>query len=305
MNDVFLVSCDIIEELKLDTETVLLEKALEKRGIQTRLVTWENGSVSWSETPLAINRVVSSYMLNPDQFIEWSKKVEKHTTLWNSSPVIEWNIHKKYLIELSKSEIPVPETLHIPKTTQKTITEILDDFPFNDFVLKPCVCNGSIGLKRFNKDSPDLESHFDNLIKHGYYQDFEFTDQIFEYPPGDILIQRYVPEIKTHGEASLFYFGGEFSHAVLKKPKDGDFRAHTIWGAAADHYAPSENEINVGLESLAVVGHPIEFARIDMIPTIPDPMIIEVELLDPFFFFEFAEGTVELYADHIQNHLTK
>lgn len=305
MSDVLLVSCDLIEELKLDTETVLLEKVLEKRGIQTRLVTWENQSIQWNEAPLAINRVVSSYMFNPDKFVDWSKKVEKHTTLWNSSPVIEWNIHKKYLLKLIDSGIPVPETKYIPQTTQETISEILDEFPFNDFVLKPCICNGSIGLKRFQKDSADLETHYNNLITHGYKQDFEFTDDIFEYSPGDILIQRYVPEIKTHGEASLFYFGGEFSHAVLKKPKPGDFRAHTIWGAAADHYTPREKEIDVGLNSLEVVGHPIEFARIDLIPIRPVPLIIEVELLDPFFFFEFVKGTVELYADHIESFLNR
>lgn len=303
MSDVILVSCDLIEELKIDTETALLKEALAKRGIRTKLVTWEDNSVKWGETTLAINRVVSSYVFNPEKFIEWSKKVEKNTILWNSSQVIEWNIHKKYLIELFDSGIPVPELHFIPKNTSKNIAEILDEFPFDDFVLKPCVCNGSIGLRRFQPDSTELESHFRNLIKNGYQQDFEFTDRVFEYPPGDILIQRYVPEIKTHGEASLFYFGGGFSHAVLKKPKSGDFRAHTIWGAAVDHYIPSTKEIEVGLDSLNIVGHPIEFARIDMIPTKPVPLIIEVELIDPFFFFEFAAGTVDLYADHVQNFL--
>ena len=199
MSDVYLVSCDLIEELKLDTETALLKEALGKRGIITKLVTWEDNSVKWGETTLAINRVVASYMFDPEKFIEWSRNVEQNTTLWNSSKVIEWNIHKQYLIELSDSGVPVPDLHLIPKNTSKKMADILDEFPFDDFVLKPCVSNGSIGLRRFQPDSIELESHFRNLTVNGYKHLWEFTDRVFECPPVDILIQRYVPEIKTHG----------------------------------------------------------------------------------------------------------
>lgn len=305
MVDVFFVSCDLIEELGIDTETSILREALNKRGIQSALVTWEDESVEWDEAPLAINRIVTTYQWHPEEFLIWAKKVERITPLWNSSPVLKWNIHKKYLLELQQHGISVPETLMIEQNMERKIEEILEEVPWDEVVLKPGIGEGSAGLRRFKKDSHGLAEHFWNLNRDGYEQVFDFSEQAFEYPARDTLIQRYVPEIETRGEASLFYFGEEYSHAVLKKPKSGDFRAHSVWGAEVAHYDPGDREIQVGFDSLGVVGDSVEFARIDLIPSRPEPTIIEVELLDPYFFFEFVPGTVDLYANHIEDNLKR
>ncbi|MBC8224171.1 hypothetical protein H8E65_06250 [Candidatus Bathyarchaeota archaeon] len=55
--------------------------------------------------------------------------------------------------------------------------------------------------------------------------------------------------------------------------------------------------------SLEAVGHPIEYARIDMIPTDSNPLVIEVELIDPNLFFDHLPETVESFADHIEYSL--
>jgi glutathione synthase/RimK-type ligase-like ATP-grasp enzyme len=170
--------------------------------------------------------------------------------------------------------------------------------------MKTCICEGSAGLKRFNKDSPDMDSHFRNLNKNGFQQVFD-SFGTFDYLPGDTLVQEYVPEIVENGEVSLFYFGGKFSHAVSKKPKPGDFRAHSIWGAEVSVCKPSEEEITVGLDCLEVVGHPIEYARIDYIPTSTGPKIIEVELIDPAFFFDHVPETIKSFANHVENFLNQ
>jgi len=39
-----------------------------------------------------------------------------------------------------------------------------------------------------------------------------------------VLVQPFVPEIQSEGEWSLVFFGGAFSHAVLKVPGAGDYR---------------------------------------------------------------------------------
>ena len=80
-------------------------------------------------------------------------------------------------------------------------------------------------------------------------------------------------------------------------------RAHPIWGAEIQRYSPSDVEIDVAIRSLKVVGYPTEFARIDMIPIESGPLIIEIELIDPFLFFDHLPDTVESYADHIENFL--
>ena len=47
--------------------------------------------------------------------------------------------------------------------------------------------------------------------------------------------------IKSEGEYSLFYLGGEYSHAILKTPTDGDFRSQEEYGAQIKSVQPCES----------------------------------------------------------------
>ena len=55
---------------------------------------------------------------------------------------------------------------------------------------------------------------------------------------GDVVIQRLVPEIRSHGEISLMFFGGDFSHAVSKRPKAGEFRVQERLGGMITRTEP-------------------------------------------------------------------
>jgi glutathione synthase/RimK-type ligase-like ATP-grasp enzyme len=301
LETVFLVSS--IDLIHADTESIYLEKELKKRGFKSTIVSWDDPTIQWGEATLSISRTTSTYFNNPEKFIEWARKVEETSTLWNSSPVMEWNYHKRYLIQLQKYGIPMPETILIPKDTEKSMDSILELIPWDDFIMKPCIGAGSGGLQRFSKDSTDLEAHFRNLNRNGFKQVFNFGE--LEFIPCDTLVQPFIPEIIMNGEASLIFFGGKYSHSMIKKVKTGDFRAHPIWGAEVYRYYPSEEEIDVALQSLEVVGHSTEYARIDMIPTSSDPLIIEVELIDPNLFFDHLPETVKSFADHIENFIKK
>ena len=287
----------------VEIESIILKEALTKREIESSIVNWDDPKVNWGEATLVICRTPGSYVLKPEKFIDWAKTVEETSTLWNPSPVIEWNYHKRYLLKLQEQEIPMPETTIILQNTEQSMNEILETIPWDDFILKPCISGGSAGLKRFSKESPDLETHFRNLNKHGFSEAFSFGE--FDFLPCDTLVQPYIPEVTENGEISLIFFGGEYSHGVIKKPLIGDFRAHPIWGAEVQMHSPSAREVEVAYRSLEVVGCPIEFARIDMIPTESDPMIIEVELIDPFLFFDHIPETAESYADHIEKFIKK
>ena len=65
---------------------------------------------------------------------------------------------------------------------------------------------------------------------------------------------------------------------------------------------PSEDELKVGDKVLSVMD-PTDYARIDMVNTARGPLIIEVELIEPFLFFDMFSETAEVFADHIKNSL--
>jgi len=286
-----------------DHETAYIKKALNKRGFKASINNWDDPKVDWSQSDLTISRGTSTYIWrgNTQKFLEWSRQVEEKSTLWNPSHLMEWNHHKKYLIELQKHGIPMPETILIPQNIDQSMKEILDTIPWNDFIIKPCIGAGSCGLRRFTKESPDLETHFKKLNKYGYKQVYSFGEP--EFNPCDTLVQPYVPEVTSSGEASLIFFGGEYSHSVIKKVKAGDYRAHPIWGAVVQLYHPSTEEVEACYRALSVAPSDSHYARIDLIPASSGPLLIEVELIDPMFFFDHVLETVESFADHIENSL--
>ena len=55
---------------------------------------------------------------------------------------------------------------------------------------------------------------------------------------GALRVQPFLPAIESHGEWSLVFLGGEFSHAVRKWPAPGDFRVQTQVGGRFEPALP-------------------------------------------------------------------
>jgi glutathione synthase/RimK-type ligase-like ATP-grasp enzyme len=284
----------------VDEETRYLIESLKKRDISSRVENWDDPDVNWSQYSLCINRTTSNYMRHPTEYIEWAKRVEKETQLWNSAKILEWNHHKGYLLELQDSGIKTPPTVLTRRTAQTPLNEIT---PVNwkDIVIKPAITAGSFGLKKLKPRSEEATQHYDNILNQGYIQ-VAPDGTPYECPACDVIIQEYLSEITEKGEASLIYFDGKYSHAIIKKPAKDDFRAHPMWNASMGIHKATPTEIEFGYSILDIVPDNTHYARIDMIPG-KQPTVIEVELIEPMLFFNFFPQTVELFAKHIATHI--
>jgi glutathione synthase/RimK-type ligase-like ATP-grasp enzyme len=282
-----------------DNETIYLIKALKEREIQSSRESWDDPNADWSKPDLCIHRN-SPYFLEPKKFLEWTKNLEKNTTVWNSLKVTEWNHNKRYLIDLEEAGIPIPSTVMIEQDAEEPLQYYLEGKDWKEIILKPTITAGSLGLQRFKSGSPESEEHFQVINKKGITQTIPGAGEYY-LPPSETLVQEYLPEIITAGEVSLIYFGGKYSHSVIKKVKSGDFRAHPLWGAAVEPYKASVEERAVADSALEVAGDFIHFARIDLLNLKGGPVIIEVELIEPWLFFDYFPDTVNTYADHIAN----
>jgi glutathione synthase/RimK-type ligase-like ATP-grasp enzyme len=69
------------------------------------------------------------------------------------------------------------------------------------------------------------------------------------------LVQEYVSEVIQQGELSLMFFGDEYSHAVIKRPKSGDFRVQTDFGGSVEPVQPSEDAIQFATRVLHRTPH--------------------------------------------------
>ena len=111
------------------------------------------------------------------------------------------------------------------------------------------------------------------------------------------MIQPFLPSIVTAGEWSLFFFAGEYSHAVLKIPKTGDFRVQEEYGSSVQAAHPSESQQQLALQAVQAVGQRLLYARVDLVE-LPsgDPAVIELELIEPSLYFPYDPASPARFA---------
>ena len=83
-----------------------------------------------------------------------------------------------------------------------------------------------------------------------------------DYPQG-VIVQPYIREIETAGETSLVFLDGQFSHAVLRMPPQGEWRANSAYGVAVSPAAPPEKAIETARQILDMLPQMPAYARID------------------------------------------
>jgi glutathione synthase/RimK-type ligase-like ATP-grasp enzyme len=98
-----------------------------------------------------------------------------------------------------------------------------------------------------------------------------------------------IEEIGRTGEFSLMLFDGEFSHAVVKRPKSGDFRVQPhLGGVTLPSKAPPGAE-QLARRALAAAPAKATYGRVDIIPDDEGVLrIMELELIEPALFLDHA-----------------
>src|SRR5262249_12250351 len=155
----------------------------------------------------------------PEQFQQWIDRVEdRGAGLWNPARVVRCNADKIYLRELQEKGVTIPETIWLESQTQADLQSVLEKQGWQKAVVKPRISATSF---RSWVTSPEhagnQQSAFDELLA-----------------ASGAVVQRFVDEVQTRGEWSLMFFGGKYSHAVLKQPKAGDFRVQEEYGGSAE-----------------------------------------------------------------------
>ena len=105
------------EMAKPDPESHLLIHELGLLGITSELISWR-APLDWSLFDLVVIRTPWDYFLHLEEFLSWVEDVEKVTKVLNSSRILRWNSHKKYLKELSSFGVPTVPTVWVTKNQQ-------------------------------------------------------------------------------------------------------------------------------------------------------------------------------------------
>jgi glutathione synthase/RimK-type ligase-like ATP-grasp enzyme len=262
---------------KPDLETSGLVARLSALGCEAAQLTWDS-EVDWSGYDLIVLRTPWDYVERLEEFLTWIRRVDETTKLLNPAATIEWNAHKRYLLELQASGVPVVATTMLTQADQPSIAAFLAQFAGSEVVAKPAIGIGAIGALRGAADNPNMLDHIATLLAEG-----------------DVLIQPFLEEVERAGEVSLIYVNGEYSHAVRKLPKPGDYRVQDHHGGTVEPYEPTKLERSTAEQALKVAPNRTLYARIDLVQHKGRPVVMELELIEPELFLRFSDAGMNEY----------
>jgi glutathione synthase/RimK-type ligase-like ATP-grasp enzyme len=272
-----------------DLETPLLAEALRREGVAAEIAVWREPR-DWGRASLVLLRTPWDYPSHLQEFLAWASQVAAVTRLCNGPDVVRWNLHKGYLLDLGARGVPIVPTRLVrrcePVDAQRAIAEAARQFCARELVVKPAVGLNASGALRAEADSRHLANHLSSLLDLG-----------------DALIQPFAPSVLDAGELSLVFLGGEFSHAVRKTPRPGDYRVQNNHGGTAAPYPPATRELATARAALAIAPRKTTYARVDMVYLDDEPAVMELELIEPELFLRFWEPAAAAFARAVKAEL--
>lgn len=271
-------------------EENLLKVALEKRDLNVHRINWDHPTFDWSSTKMILCRTTWDYSDRVAEFRDWLKKVAKETEIVNGLELLLWNMDKHYLQELIDAGINIAPSLFLEIGEERSLQEVITSKRWKDVILKPVIAAGARNTFRINQSNiAEIETIFKALIKKE-----SFVLQEFQY------------RILYKGEISFMLFGGAFSHAVLKKAKEGDFRVQQDWGGTVYDYNPTEKEIEFSEKVIRYFDQVPTYARVDVFWDNNNELCLaEIELIEPELWFRNYPKGADLLAEVIEQKIKR
>lgn len=251
----------------------LLASALDGLGATVVAAPWDTVDPA-RDAGVVCLRSTWDYHLRWDEFKDWVGRFEPGR-LWNPPATVLWNADKLYLRDLASAGIALPRTKWFEPGERPAVVALLEEWGATRAVLKPRVSATAFGTHAISRDRGVAEGDWAALERSG------------------CLLQQFVPEIQSRGEISLVFLDGDFSHAVLKRPNDGDFRVQTDFGGSLETTTAADRSIGFAEAVLAAAARPWLYARVDLVETAGGPLLMELELIEPDLFLT-PEGASRL-----------
>lgn len=265
-----------------------LPSALARAGIDSEPAVWSSDAVIWETFDGVIVRSCWDYHLRYEEFRAWLERLDaSRLPIWNSVASIEWNSHKSYLIDLERRGVPIVPTRLVEGAGADTIERLVHDERWSRFVLKPAVSASGYETHALDASS---ERETRRIIEKAAAR-------------GAVLVQPFVDEIPTHGEHSLIFIDGAFSHAAIKRASGSEFRVQTEHGGSVEGIDVESWLIEAGARVLAALPEVPLYARVDGVVRGDQFLLMELELIEPNLFLELLPGSYERLAEAVRGRL--
>ncbi|MEN0652963.1 MULTISPECIES: ATP-grasp domain-containing protein [Hyphobacterium] len=259
-------------------EFAAIRPACEAAGIELVEAIWDDPGFD----PAAFDAIVVGtcwdYMQQPETFLAALDRFAAVQPVLNPIETIRWNTDKGYLAELETGGIPTIPTLWADRADAAAVARAFAAFPESDrLVIKPRVGGGAWRQARVSRG--------------------EALPPADEMPPGACLIQPFLGAAEREGETTLLFFDRVFSHALVKRPKPGDYRTQSMYGATEAAVEPDGEALQTAAAALDAVEGELLYARVDLMRRDDGRYaVMELELIEPYYYPEQGPELGRLFA---------
>lgn len=277
---------------------------LRSHGHEVHGIVWGRTPESLHDLDLIIVRSPWDYAHTEEKkldFFSWLESLA-HAGLPVANPpaLMRWLLDKHYLHEIANHGVQVIPTQYFEAGSKLNLATIFA--AHGPIVLKQCISAGGTGLFFIDSEQSARthQDEFNKLMQSNAY-----------------MLQPFIPEITTHGEWSLIFFGGHYSHSILKKPRENSILIHADHGGSL-HFpvTPSSAVIDFShhvhqqiipafkhASGLTCESSQLLYMRVDVIETENGPVLIECEGVEPELFFRAQHGSEVTFRQVIEDLL--
>lgn len=231
---------------------------------------------------LVMPLVAWGYHQDPGRWHALLDRLEREQVpMLNPVPLLRWNSDKRYLAELGAKGIHVIPTRLAEELDEAELAEARAEFG-DQLVIKPAISASAFGTHRLGPADPLPEDSRGRAM----------------------LVQPFLGSIADEGEYSMMLFGGRFSHAIVKRPKAGDYRVQPHLGGSERPCPAPEGAVELAHIALAAAPADAAYARVDMVRDDDGRLaIIELELIEPALWLQHAPDGGESFAEALRERL--
>ncbi len=263
------------------TDFHLSFEPIAKLGWKVETVAWRS-DVDWNVFDAVYICTPWDYPEYLPQFLDVLANIESSRALLiNDLALVNWTLEKTYLRDVEKRGSDIVPSTWYDNFESADPVDFFAGHRTNKVVIKPTV--GANAKDMFVLSDP-VDEELLQILRQ------TFSERAF-------FIQPFIEAIQTEGEYSLFFLNGEYSHAILKTPKAGDFRVQEEHGADISAVQPPK--------ALLETAHAL-FSTIEPLPTYGRGdwvrrsdgryLLMELELIEPSLYLRTDSGAATRFA---------
>lgn len=250
-------------------------------GWRVEPVAWRS-AVDWDGFDAVYICTPWDYPKYMPQFLAVLDRIESSRALLiNDLSLVHWTLEKDYLRDVEDRGHDIVPSTWYDSFESANPAEFFASHDSDRVVIKPTV--GANAMDTFVLSAPLEDDVLDLLHK-------TFTGRPF-------FVQPFIEGIQTEGEYSLFFFNDEYSHAIQKVPKAGDFRVQEEHGADIHPVSPPDALLETAKTLFASIEPRPTYGRGDWVRGSDGRfLLMELELIEPSLYLRTDSGAAARFA---------